>query len=223
MAAGLTAFDGQEESIEDESVGTVKFYLKSWIDESSPVKFTELESRQCSERDFARDADSVEGLYPLRAKMTNLKTYSKAMKCLVEPYELWGDYNSDVTQNLMIVFEKCANSPPESEDTESETKVTCKPDLEIENWMKGKFLLVQQNEKKYSHHEDDFSERLQKHSIISQHPLSVEIRVDSPRLVSFSEVRFTHIPFGIALDQEYELIFSYIEDSSRLLPYENKF
>ena len=71
MAAGLTAFDGREESIEDESIGTVKFYLKSWTDETA-VKFTELESRQCSERDFARDEDSVEGLYPLHTKMTML-------------------------------------------------------------------------------------------------------------------------------------------------------
>lgn len=161
--------------------------------------------------------------------MTMLKTYKKAMKCIEKPYELWGDYNSDVTQNLMVVFEKCDDRPKsefaesESASEGNETKVKCKSEAEIDEWMKQKYLLVQQNEKKYSHHADDFSERLQKHSIISQHPLSVDVRVDSPRLVSFSEVRFTQIPFGIALDQEFELIFSYIEDSTRLLPYDNMF
>ena len=148
MAAGLTAFDGREESIEDESIGTVKFYLKSWTDETA-VKFTELESRQCSERDFARDANSVEGLYPLHTKMTMLKTYKKAMKCIEKPYELWGDYNSDVTQNLMVVFEKCDDRPKseiaesESASEGNETKVKCKSKAEIDEWMKQKYLLVQ--------------------------------------------------------------------------------
>ena len=47
VAAGLTAFDGSRESIEDESIGTVKFYLKSWQNEEE-LNLTELESAPCT-------------------------------------------------------------------------------------------------------------------------------------------------------------------------------
>ena len=47
MAAGLTAFDGSRESIEDESIGTVKFYLKSWQNEEE-LNLTELDSAPCT-------------------------------------------------------------------------------------------------------------------------------------------------------------------------------
>ena len=53
------------------------------------------------------------------------------MKCIAEPYKIWGDYNSDITTNLMIVFEKCDPKLRE-----------CESDAVINEWMKFKYLLV---------------------------------------------------------------------------------
>ena len=53
IAAAVTSFDGNEESIEDEEIGTIKFFLKSWnMDSNDGLKWTELESRPCEPDDF---------------------------------------------------------------------------------------------------------------------------------------------------------------------------
>ena len=46
---------------------------------------------------------------------------SKRFKCINEPYDIWGDYNSDRAQNLMIVYELC----------DPKIRTTCKSQEEI--------------------------------------------------------------------------------------------
>ena len=62
-------------------------------------------------------------------------------------------------------------------------------------------MLILSNEVTYLQYEDDGDERLKKHSIISQHALSNDVRADYPRMIHRDEVKFNDFPFGINLDQ----------------------
>ena len=60
MAAGVTAFDGVTQSIEDPEIGQIKFYLKQWGLEAGNdgITFREVRTRDCEDADFD-DEDSL--------------------------------------------------------------------------------------------------------------------------------------------------------------------
>ena len=130
------------------------------------------------------------------------------MKCIDDPYEISGDYNSDVAANLQIVFDRC---DPEARK--------CKSKEEIDSWLEFKYLVVLQNEEKY-YNEKDIDERLKQHAIISQHAIST-VRSDWPRLVSLTEIEYSNIPWGIGIEKVSETFFSITESPQRILPYKN--
>ena len=57
------------------------------------------------------------------------------MKCIEDPYEIYGDYSSAKTANLLVLFVKC--DPRDRND--------CKSDDEIKQWLKFKYLITLQN------------------------------------------------------------------------------
>lgn len=95
------------------------------------------------------------------------------MKCLEQPYELWGDFDSTESSNLMIVFELCDQA--KRDDCEEDEK-------KIHSWMKSKYLFVQQNEQTYDQSKDS-DDRIRKESMIIQHALSADTRADFPRFI----------------------------------------
>ena len=109
IAAAISRFDGDAESIEDEEIGVLRFFIKSWTGPLDEIVFTELPTRQCTETDFQ------EHFFPLHPSMIQFVHWTKKMKCTDAPYQLWGDYDSDKTSNLQVVFDKC-----------DPTKRTCK-------------------------------------------------------------------------------------------------
>ena len=48
VAAAISGFDGNMESIEDEEIGIVRFVIKSWTGALDSVVFTELPTRPCT-------------------------------------------------------------------------------------------------------------------------------------------------------------------------------
>lgn len=56
------------------------------------------------------------------------------MKCIDEPYEINGDYNSDITANVQAVFVKC-----------DRRYQTCKSDEVINDWLKFKYIVTLEN------------------------------------------------------------------------------
>lgn len=60
------------------------------------------------------------------------------MKCIDEPYEIYGDFNTRTAASLMIVFEKC---DPEQR--------SCKDNEAIEKWMQPMYILTVENEENY--------------------------------------------------------------------------
>ena len=82
VAAAVSSFDGNPESIEDEEIGQVKFFIKSWKGALDGIDFKELKSRPCTEDDYQNT------FYELREKMHSFKFFLKKMKCIDEPYEI---------------------------------------------------------------------------------------------------------------------------------------
>ena len=64
---------------------------------------------------------------------------------------------------------------------------------------------------------------MSEHSIISQHPISSEVRTDSPRSVVISELIFNEVPFGISFDPESRFVFKQKIEPLRNLSYKNYF
>ena len=53
IAAAVTSYDGSKESIEDEEIGTIKFYIKAWnVEKEEGLSWKELKSRPCQKSDF---------------------------------------------------------------------------------------------------------------------------------------------------------------------------
>ena len=74
--------------------------------------------------------------YPLMEKSkAEVAVYKSKMKCLdAEDYNVWGDYNSVVAQQLSVKFKMC-----EDEDY-------CESKEEIKKWLAGKFIVLVHNE-----------------------------------------------------------------------------
>lgn len=55
VAAGVTRYDGNEQLIEDPSIGQLKFYYKKWGGEetSGTVQFTEIATKPCNIEEFS--------------------------------------------------------------------------------------------------------------------------------------------------------------------------
>ena len=84
--------------IEDPSIGTVEFYIKSWGNDSAPLKFDKLKTRPCSVSDFQGEegASSESMFYPMHFKSKTFKKYIPDLKCVDEDIEIYGDFNTNI-------------------------------------------------------------------------------------------------------------------------------
>lgn len=100
------------------------------------------------------------------------------MKCIDEPYEIFGDYNADVAANVQAVFVKCDPS----------TQTACASEQEIEDWLKSKYIVTLANVQQYRQSEPDPEERVEKFSLVNYFAIDPRIRVDFPRKVHKTEL-----------------------------------
>ena len=60
-----------------------------------------------------------------------------------EPIDIFGNYDTKMAANLMIVFEKC----------DKKVEKVCKSDAEINEWLAFKYIILLENEKRFIQHE----------------------------------------------------------------------
>lgn len=182
IAAAVTAYDGSPEPIEDPEIGTLKIYLKYWGHPQfgEDFGFKELKTELC---DPARDFNNLEGtvstapFYALnKVSVSDLDKYGPKMKCIAEPYEIFGDFNTNMASNLMFVFEKCDRHVRK-----------CKSEAEIEDWMTFKYILTLTNEKKFIQHQFG-QQRIMAISSTNWHPLSYTSRSEYVKIVTRSKL-----------------------------------
>ena len=190
MAAGVVAYSGSEEKIEDPEVGTLKFYFKhfSHPDFEDLFDFHELKSEYCNP---AKDLNNAEGsvpesgFYPTHpATVVDLSRLGNLLKCVQEPYGLMGNFDTAVGGNLLAVFEKC-----------DRTKRTCKSEAEIEAWMAGKYIFTLENQKKFVSYKYG-SETMQTNSYGNFYSLSYKTRSDFVKRIKRSNTKWNDSVFG---------------------------
>ena len=126
IAAGVSAYDGNHDPIEDPEVGTIKLIYKKWdvVGDKDVMEFIEIPTRPCLKEDFEGN-ESI--FYPAKeTSVADMHLHWKQLKCVDKETELsmFGRYDTQAGQNIMVVFEKC-----------DRTKRTCKTDTDIHDWM----------------------------------------------------------------------------------------
>ena len=127
VAFALSAYDSEQEFIEDPDYGTLKAYHYEWgFDEIQSSRLIEIETRRCTEEDLYlnEEEDEEMGQNESQSKMytlheqgkSSVEYYKKKFRCIDEEISVIGDYNSDKARQFVIQFEKCDN----------ETRSTCK-------------------------------------------------------------------------------------------------
>ena len=115
-AFGITAYDGNQESIEDPTIGTMKAYYKTWglSELAADVLFEEIPSRNCTVADFhvlGQSDPESKFFKPHDNTLGDLEFYYKKLRCLeTDKIEIQGDYNSPRTRSIVFSFDKCDNN-----------------------------------------------------------------------------------------------------------------
>ena len=112
------------------------------------------------------------------------------MKCLEEgQFDITGNYNTDKANNIMIVFEKC-NSEILGR--------SCKTDIEIDEWLKFKYIVVLENERFFVQDKFD-AERMSGISHLSWYSLTLlGQRSDYVRMINLSDVVLNDFIYDLA-------------------------
>jgi len=84
------------------------------------------------------------------------------MKCITNPVELRGNWESDEAQALVISFEKC----------DPKVRSTCKSDLEIREWMKQSSIYIIYNKVRFEVTKFG-NERFRKTAFIEEIPIDI--------------------------------------------------
>ena len=77
---------------------------------------------------------------PHERSETALSKYQTRFNCIKSDYELQGDLDSERSKILTFELELAQPCPGDATDT-----TNCKTQAEIEEWLKGKFLIVLSN------------------------------------------------------------------------------
>ena len=155
---------------EDPEIGAIKFVLKEWDSPTASVRFNDLETRNCQQEDVTHDEGETQneyGFYPFDPDTVgNLESVKGRLKCIDEPYEIKGHYDSYTAANLMVVYEVC-----------DPTKRTCKSKEKIEKALEYSYILLVENREHYSHAADTGSdESFHKEATFKWYPLTTALR-----------------------------------------------
>lgn len=144
--------------------------LKTWRESDFSFAFKELKTKPCSVRDlYTKEGETQTsyGFFPPSSGATILSEKDAAKyKCIDEPFEIYGNYNSQNFANLIITFELCS----------LEKRDTCKSDKEISEAIEFSYIVVVENEQIYKHDEFPGSENyIENFSHIKWYPVSKEL------------------------------------------------
>ena len=145
FAFGITAYDGEQESIEDPRYGTVKATLNTWgfAAQGEMSVGGEFETHTCSKEELGLvvGQEDKSEFYPIHTNSRkDTAFYHKKLKCIDENIHIQGDYNSEKAKVLKLSFEKCNNATSD---------VVCFSDEQITSWLRRKFIIVVQNQQRF--------------------------------------------------------------------------
>ena len=143
---GISDFQSEDVSLDQfEDYGSMKAYYETW--NNTHDIFTEIQSRPCTAEDFGianehlsegergESHDDQTFFTADSFKTDEFRRKMNALRCFEEPIELIGNFQTAVAQVLFFFFEKC----------DPLTRTTCKPEEEVKEWMKDKYILFGYN------------------------------------------------------------------------------
>lgn len=206
-AFGITAYDSNDQPIEDPTYGVLKPYYKSWgIKENvKGVDFEELPTRKCktAELHIGEETDPKSKFSrPHPNSQSDLDFYYRKLKCLdLDRIEVQGDYNSPTTRSFVLLFEKCNSETYEGPGT-------CKSDEEIRQWLARKFILIYQNNQRFETRVYEFEKKVQTESRTVWIPINSQIREEIVFKIQLTDLRLqdTYYQFS-ALTEDDRRIF----------------
>ena len=133
LAAALTEYDGNTESIEDERYGKLIIEQYGWgYNGETASRSTPLETHQCSDIELGLETDIEAGekFKLIENSVGVVSTWKKKFKCMeAEDIEIWGDFNSEAAQQIAIKFEMCRGD-------------NCESPEDILSWLSGKYIVL---------------------------------------------------------------------------------
>ena len=130
----------------------MKFVIKHWSNSTQGVEFRELKTRNCESKDITmkESEDRNEyGFYTFDPDTEgNVISVKDRLKCIDEPFEIKGHYDSFTAANLMVVYEVC-----------DPNKRKCKSQDEIHKALQYSYILLIENQMHYKHQEHPGSDK----------------------------------------------------------------
>ena len=133
----FTGYDSVEENILDKSYGELIFSTSEWgfKDGQTYLEYTDLETHTCSEEELGLvNGEQTRFMQINESSIQDVIQKKKSFKCMKkEDSYIFGNYNSNSGRMIRIKLNKCAN------------KIYCKPENEIIDFFRGKYLLFINN------------------------------------------------------------------------------
>ena len=124
----------------------IKASIRSWSPEQDKTFFKEVDIRPCTRQELGLDPDAMDTSKFYKTHPSSeayLSRYWKKLSCYDEQVDIQGDYQSDRASNLMINVVRCNNA------TRREDEPPCKSEQEITSWLKRKFVLTLNNQRRF--------------------------------------------------------------------------
>ena len=103
VAFGITYYDGNTERLDFDDIGRIIPRIKTW-NLDTRTQFRDLKFRPCSREELgiSEEYSEKEALfYPPHPKSVfSIEFYWKKLNCIDEPFDITGDYESDVASHL---------------------------------------------------------------------------------------------------------------------------
>ena len=222
----LTAYDDEQESIEDPDYGRLVAKYQHWGGTDVPTETAEeVPTYPCTTEQLGLHPNgTLSGepgqFYPVRPDSEEDVTYRfRKLRCFREErLVVHGDYNSARTRNLVLALELC--------DQEKRTKEgdprRCKSDEEINRWLRGKYLVLYHNSRRFR--VEEYGEgKIVEESRTRYIPLNSQLREDYVYKVQLTDLQLQDARFSIsAFTQDDKRVFGINQVDRRPWDYEDR-